>query len=345
MLRDIFYDLMRIFSKKTLSHVIIIPMKKGALLINLGGPDSLEAVKPFLYNLFSDRDIIRLGPAFLQKPIARLISILRAPKTRKAYGLIGGASPLNKITSEQTSLVRERLENAGSGISVYYAMRYWHPFIEEVIESITLDGITYLVVICLYPQFSLATTGSSLRHFERVIKGKGIYYKTVRSWAGHPEYIYAIKENLKRALIGIQDRNVEILFSAHGLPISFIERGDPYVDEINRTISKVIEGIDIKWHLSFQSRSGPVRWLTPSTEEKIHEIAGKNIKNILIVPVSFISDHVETLYEIDIHFKEIAGQLGINLIRMESLNTNPHLINAIADIILKNSGEDGWIKS
>ncbi len=316
-------------------------VKKGVILLNLGGPDRLEAVQAFLYNLFSDRDIIKLGPFFLQKPLALLISIIRSKKSKKAYKLIGGFSPLRVITSAQADALKERLKQ--KGYPVYIGMRYWHPFIEDTIKEIKTHGITHLLAIPLYPHYSIATSGSALNYLRKCLKGSGIFFKSVNSWPDNPYYIKVLRENIKKALEKLKEpQKAHILFSAHSLPVSFIEKGDPYVKELMTTIKEVMKELTLPWHLSYQSKSGPVRWLSPSTEEKLKELSAIDIKEVLLVPISFVSDHIETLYEIDIYYREISEKLGIRLIRTESLNTNPLFIEALYDIVSKDMEVDSW---
>jgi len=352
----------------------------GIILLNLGGPDSLKAVRPFLYNLFSDRKIIKLGPRFLQKPLARLISTLRSKKTEGYYRLIGGKSPILDITNAQAYALEEALnkraeeqksrraevKNPDSPIhpftdlpffKVYVGMRYWHPFMEEVIPQIYNDGIKELIAFSLYPQYSLATSGSSLAKFEEVISKYPIKYSCIPSWHDHPLYIKALVDVIKKGMESFKTDSpihrftsasggspIHILFSAHSLPEKFINAGDPYVKQIMETIAGLIKVMPLKWHLSYQSKSGPVKWLSPSTDEKLKELAAQNIKNILVVPISFVSDHIETLYEIDILYMQMAKGLGINLRRTDSLNTHPLFIEALKHIIIKNIKEHGWIE-
>ncbi len=315
--------------------------KTGVILLNLGGPDRLSSVRPFLYNLFSDRDIIRLGPSILQRPLAFWISLLRSRKSKKTYKLIGGFSPLRIITEAQAEALSERLKH--KGVKVYVGMRYWHPSIPEAVEEIKRDGITHLISLCLYPHYSIATSGSSIKELQRSLKGSGIFLKIIRSWPDNPLYIKALKENILRALKELKDpEKAHILFSAHSLPVAFIERGDPYVDELMKTVRALTGDINLSWHLSYQSRSGPVKWLSPSTEEKLKELAGLSVKEVLTVPISFVSDHIETLYEIDIYYREMAKSLGIELYRTESLNTNPTFIEALYHMVIDALEEGSW---
>ncbi|MBI5205619.1 MAG: ferrochelatase [Nitrospirae bacterium] len=324
----------------------------GVLLLNLGGPDSLQAVKPFLYNLFSDRQIIKLGPEFLQKPIAWLISTTRHKKTEGFYSLIGGKSPILDITNAQAKALEEAL-NQLSDVKVFVAMRYWHPLIEEVVPEIHNAGIRKLIVLSLYPQYSLATTGSSLSKFKEVASKYKMEVSCIESWFNHPLYIEALVDVIRKGMdIFAESReprakdmepDIHILFSAHSLPQKFIDEGDPYVQHIKGTIDGIARRIEIKWHLSYQSKSGPVKWLEPSTDEKLKELAAKGVRNILVVPISFVSDHIETLYEIDILYRQMAEGLGLCLRRTESLNTHPVFIEAMRDIIIKNVKELKWI--
>ncbi len=328
----------------------------GVILLNLGGPDSIDAVRPFLYNLFSDRDIIRLGPSFLQKPIAALIIGMRLRKTLAAYNLIGGKSPLLDITSAQAKALEEQLNFFDAGtrghgdaesprkakFRVYVGMRYWHPFTEDSLEQMHKEGINRIVALSLYPHYSVATTGSSVKHLKDAAAKYFFEYSCISSWFNHPLYIDALAANIEEGLKGF-DTKPAVLFSAHSLPQKLVTAGDPYVNEIRGTIDALTKRLDIEWHLSYQSKTGPVKWLEPTTEQMLHELAGKGIKNLLVVPISFVSDHIETLYEIDILYKGMAKQLGITLRRTEALNTSPKFIEALADLVLRKAADSEWI--
>jgi len=338
----------------------------GVILLNMGGPDSLESVKPFLKNLFSDRDIIKLGPSFLQQPLSSLIIKMKLKKSIAAYKLIGGKSPLIDITYQQAKVLEEVLNEqegdlpSSDGFRVYVAMRYWHPFAMQTVNQIYHDGIREIIAISLYPQYSKATSGSSIKNLAETFANISrkevdipITYKKsfvidyssfkvhfVASWHDHPIYIDSLVEKIKRGFelfqTGLnmkkQKLHVPVLFSAHSLPQKFIEQGDPYAEQTKETINEILKHINIDWHLSYQSKAGPVKWLEPSTEDMIVRLAKKGIKNLLIVPISFVSDHIETLYEIDMLYKDIANKHGINLQRTESLNTSPKFIEALSDI-------------
>ncbi|MBF0506292.1 MAG: ferrochelatase [Nitrospirae bacterium] len=320
----------------------------GVILLNLGGPDSLDAVEPFLYNLFSDRDIIRLGPSFFQKPIASLIVGTRLKKALSIYRLIGGKSPLRDITTAQAKALELSLNSSHStrlpsrSFKVYVGMRYWHPFTGESLEQMQKDGINKIVALSLYPHYSAATTGSSIRDFKNAAADYSFEYVCVTSWFHHPLYIEALAARIEERLKGFADKPV-VLFSAHSLPQKLVDAGDPYVEEISGTIDALTKKLDFSWFLSFQSKTGPIKWLGPSTKQMLHDLAGKGIKNLLVVPISFVSDHIETLYEIDILYKGMAKNIGITLERTESLNTSPIFIEALSDIVLNYTRGSGWI--
>ncbi len=320
----------------------------GVILLNMGGPDSLDAVKPFLQNLFSDRDIIRLGPSFLQKPIASLIIGRRLKSVMEAYSLIGGKSPLADITAAQAKALEESLNSSlithhsSLPFKVYVGMRYWHPFIENAVDHALKDGAERILGLSLYPHYSIATTGSSVKKFDEVIKKYHVDHFCITSWFNHPLYINVLVENIRQGLRSF-DKKPIVLFSAHSLPKKFIDKGDPYVNEINGTIQAIIKKMDIEWRLSYQSKTGPVKWIEPTTEHMLHELAEEGVKDLLVVPISFVSDHIETLYEIDILYKDMAQELGINLKRVESLNTAPKFIESLKDIVITTAKNEGWL--
>ena len=222
----------------------------GVLLLNLGGPDSLSAVRPFLFNLFSDRDIIRLGPSFMQRPLAYLIATMRHRKTESFYALIGNKSPILDITRAQAKELEAGLNRHGDPaspgeFSVFVGMRYWHPLIEEVVPAICGQGIKRLVVLSLYPHYSVATTGSSVSKFEQSAEGLPVRYVKISSWYDHPLYIDALVNNIKEAMEKFRQSpdSLHLLFSAHSLPEKFIEEGDPYVDQIKGTLEEVMKKV------------------------------------------------------------------------------------------------------
>lgn len=311
----------------------------AVILLNLGGPDTTEAVRPFLYNLFSDRRIIRLGPSLLQKPIAWMIARRRAPKTISYYNQIGGGSPIVPITRMQADALQQSLSGHGR-FKVMIGMRYWHPFIKDAVAEALSQGIDKFIGLSLYPHYSLATTGSAEISLAGALAPHNIKAAMVPAWYDHPLYLDALADLIGRGLASAPDAH--LLFSAHSLPRSMIDGGDPYVDHIMATIRAVTSRFSSPWSVSYQSRSGPVKWLEPATEEELKRLAGEGVKDILMVPISFVSDHIETLYEIDILYKGIAEGLGMRLRRTESLNTHARFIGALAELAIKAAKEHHW---
>ena len=315
----------------------------GVLLLNMGGPEKLEDVEPFLFNLFSDRLIIRLGPAFLQKPIARFISRKRAPKSSKTYELIGGGSPLGKTTADQAAALEKLLVAEGS-YKVAVAMRYWHPRAEPTLKNLQLSGINKIIALPLYPHYSIATSGSSLEDLRKANFAtlSPCEIAEIKSWQTQPLYIEALAEGIKQTLDVFDSRKVQVVYSAHSLPVKFIQEGDPYVEHLKETIAAVEKITNAPGKICYQSRSGPVEWLTPSTPDKLEQLAREGCKNVLMVPISFVSDHVETLYEVDMLYREMAEKLGMRLERAPSLNLNPKFIEALKELVLQKITDQGW---
>lgn len=316
----------------------------GVILLNLGGPERLADVRPFLYNLFSDRKIIRLGPWFMQKPIAWMIARRRAPKSSKAYELIGGGSPLAALTRQQGAALEKEL-GAHGRFKVVMAMRYWQPFAKEVLGDLAARGITRIVALTLYPHYSKATTGSSLEdlHLAASALRTPFDIAEIAEWPDQPDYIRSLAGTITAGLKKFQGVDVQLVYSAHSLPVSFIEEGDPYLDHLCKTISAVEALTGVRGKLCFQSRSGPVEWLGPSTPDTLHELAAQGCKRVLMVPISFVSDHVETLYEIDIQYRELAEEMGIELQRTESLNVMPGFIAGLTNLVLAAVREKKWL--
>ncbi|MFN0119506.1 MAG: ferrochelatase [Blastocatellia bacterium] len=318
-------------------------MKLGVLLFNLGGPETLADVRPFLYNLFSDPEIIRLPVRAMQKPLAWLISTLRSSRSASQYAQIGGGSPLRRLSQMQADALREELARRGVTAQTYLGMRYWRPFTRDTLDQITRDGITDLVILPLYPQFSVSTTGSSAKDFIAELQRRGglrdIRRHYITRWHTQDGYINAIAaiiEEQARALPDQDPRNIHLLYSAHSVPQSYIAKGDPYLRHIQETIALVNTrlGNCFPSHLSFQSKVGPVKWLEPATEEKLKELGAEGIRQLLVIPIAFVSDHIETLYELDIEYGAVARAAGItHYVRVPALNTRPDFIAAMADLV------------
>lgn len=333
----------------------------GVLLLNLGGPPRLEDVEPFLYNLFADPNIIRLpsGISWLQKPLASLASKLKTPTSSENYAAIGGGSPLSCLTQEQAkaldSAIAKRLEVAPEQLShllgsvpvkSYIAMRYWHPFTEEALEQISADGISKLVILPLYPHFSVSTTGSSLCALEEQALERWnmqhVEHTVVPYWYQRPGYIEAMRRivtaEVQQYSAEQRQEGVHVLFSAHGIPTSYVEAGDPYQVQTEHCVDMIRKGLpeDVKVHLSWQSRVGPTEWLRPYTDDKLEDLGSEGVRNLVVVPISFVSEHIETLQELDIEYREIAEKAGITgWRRAPTLNTDEAFIQDLASAVIE----------
>ncbi|KAH9290625.1 hypothetical protein KI387_034742, partial [Taxus chinensis] len=323
--------------------------KVGVLLLNLGGPETLQDVQPFLFNLFSDPDIIRLPRIFqfLQRPLAKFISVFRAPKSREGYAAIGGGSPLLKMTNEQADALRVALEGKKVAAKVYVGMRYWYPFTEEAMEQIKRDGITKLVVLPLYPQFSISTSGSSIRLLQSIFREDDylvrLQHVIISSWYERKGYIKVMANLIEKELQCFAcPEKVMIFFSAHGVPVTYVEKaGDPYKIQMEECVDLIMKelnerGIYNEYTLAYQSRVGPVEWLKPYTDKTIVQLGQKGVKSLLAVPISFVSEHIETLEEIDMEYKELALESGIeNWGRVPALGAEPAFILDLADAVIE----------
>ena len=320
--------------------------KVGVLLLNLGGPERIQDVGPFLYNLFSDPEIIRLPNPALQKPLAWLISSLRAGKSQEAYRSIGGGSPLRRITEQQARELQSTLRARGIEATSYVAMRYWHPFTESAVADIKADGIEEVVVLPLYPHFSISTSGSSFRELKRLREADAAFarlpLRCIRSYYDHPGYIDAMARLIAKQVEACSDpAAAHVFFSAHGVPKSYVEEaGDPYQQEIEACTQKIMWRLgELMGHgnphtLAYQSRVGPVEWLRPYTDDALHELGESGVKDLVVVPISFVSEHIETLEEIDIEYREIATESGItNFRRVPALDTDATFISALSDLV------------
>ena len=319
------------------------------ILFNLGGPDDLASVEPFLVNLFRDREIIQLpGGAALQPWMARLIAKVRGPSVRDNYRRIGGGSPQLRITREQAAALEDRLNfgrDPDSGFRVFIAMRYSRPSADDALEAIAAAGIRRVVTLTLFPHWSKATTGSSRNEFERVLaspKWTGSQFEIthIEQYADNPLYLDAVATTVREAWNEIPEQRrarAVLLFSAHGLPQRFIDEGDPYIDHIDATRFGVLERLDLpnRQLLAFQSRTGPVTWIGPGTEEVLAELGEDGVTDVLVIPLSFVSDHIETLYEVDMLFADAARVAGITgYYRPAALNCHPLFIEALANLVI-----------
>lgn len=321
------------------------PDKKIAVvLFQLGGPDSLEAVEPFLYNLFCDPDIIDFPGAFLaRKALARFISTRRSKKVAAHYAEIGGKSPIVDLTGAQARALEREL---GPDARVFVAMRYWRPFTEDVIAELKRGRYEKIVLLPLYPQFSKATTISSMKEWQKQSALLGFQdapTSTICCYHNHPLYIEGIVDNINTAYAKfshLDPLEVELVFSAHGVPVSLIAAGDPYKLHIEETVRLTVEKGAWKspHRLCFQSKVGPAQWLKPSLDDTIHELAAQGRKHLLIIPVAFVTEHIETLHEINIETRQEALELGIEQFEMmPALNDHPKFIACLADLVRKSA--------
>ncbi|NEP16269.1 MAG: ferrochelatase [Leptolyngbya sp. SIO4C1] len=318
--------------------------RTGVLLLNLGGPEQIEDVRPFLFNLFSDPEIIRLPFPWLQKPLAWLISNSRAQQSQENYQQIGGGSPLRQITEEQAEALQDQLQARGQDSQIYVGMRYWYPFTEEAVAQIKRDGIENLVILPLYPQFSISTSGSSFRLLERLWLEdpslNRINYTVIPSWYNRSGYVRAMADLIAQELDQLPNPEAaHVFFSAHGVPVSYVEEaGDPYQREIEHCVELIMQQLNRPndYTLAYQSRVGPVEWLQPYTEDAIAQLGEQGVSDLVVVPISFVSEHIETLQEIDIEYRELAEEAGIEgFHRVPALNTHPGFVADMADMVVE----------
>ena len=314
-------------------------MKKAILLFNLGGPDKLENVKPFLFNLFNDPAIINL-PTILRYPLAKLISNRREPVAKKIYQELGGSSPILKLTQDQSNALEKSLNKKDSNNThkCFIAMRCWHPRAEEIIKDVKLYEPDEIILLPLYPQYSAATSGSSIKEWKNVCKKNNYNIKTstICCYPTDKKFINAHCKEILKKIKGLT--NFKLIFSAHGLPEKNIKKGDPYQWQVEQSVRKIVESLNTKnldWILSYQSRVGPLKWIGPSTEDIIVENS-KIQKHIVLVPIAFVSEHSETLVELDIEYKELAIKNGCkNYTRVAALGINEDFIEALSELIIK----------
>ena len=316
-------------------------MRTAIVLFNLGGPDSLQSVRPFLQNLFSDPAIIG-APTLIRLPLAWWIAKRRTPKAQGIYAEMGGKSPINEQTDQQARALEAQL---GEEYKVFYTMRYWHPMSDEVALAVTHYNPDRIILLPLYPQFSTTTTGSSFADWQRAATKAGLEAPTqyLCCYPQHPRFIQAHAELLRDAIAQSRAQNQQmprILFSAHGLPEKIIAAGDPYQQQVEATTQAVVSALvdalnipELDFSICYQSRVGPLKWIGPSTEDEITR-AGADKKPIILTPIAFVSEHSETLVELDIEYRELAEHAGVlDYIRVPALSSHPLYIQAMAEMI------------
>jgi ferrochelatase len=310
-------------------------VKVAVILFNLGGPDSLDAVQPFLRNLFGDPAILRL-PTLIRSPLARFLSSRRTAKARAIYAKIGGSSPILGQTEAQARALEEALgkdddqENDWRG---YVCMRYWHPMTEAVVRSVERFAPGRIVLLPLYPQFSTTTTASSFKEWNDTARFK-VPTKTIASYPTEPGFIAASIELVKQGLADAGAGARRVLFSAHGLPERVIKAGDPYQAQVEQTAKAIADGLgEIDWSICYQSRVGPLKWIGPSTDAEIRR-AGADKVAVVVYPLAFVSEHSETLVELDIDYRLLADEVGVpTYIRVPTVGTHPLFIAGLARLV------------
>ena len=316
-------------------------MKKAIILFNLGGPDKLENVEPFLFNLFNDPAILNL-PNFIRFPLAKLIAKKRAPTAKKIYKELGGSSPILKLTTDQSKALEEKLNQNDNKnkYRCFVVMRCWNPRAEMIIENVKAYNPEEVVLLPLYPQFSAATSGSSIKEWQDVCKKKN--YKTKTSIiCCYPTDNLFIKSHVNEIKKKVENlENYKLIFSAHGLPEKNIKNGDPYQWQVEQSVKNIVKNLNIdniNWILSYQSRVGSLKWIGPSTDDLIIEnsLLGKKL---VLVPIAFVSEHSETLVELDIEYRELANKNGCKeYIRVPALGTNKNFINSLSNLVINKS--------
>ena len=311
-------------------------MKKAVILFNLGGPDKLETVEPFLFNLFKDPEIISI-PAILRYPLAKFISKRRAPIAKNIYKEIGNKSPILELTQNQAKKLENNLCEIGN-YKCFVVMRCWHPRAEHVISEIKLYNPDEVILMPLYPQFSASTSGSSINEWKDICN-KNNYTKPTKTICCYPidvEFLNAHISLIKEEISNLE--NFKLIFSAHGLPERNIKKGDPYQWQIESSVNEIVKNLnhpDLDWILSYQSRVGPLKWIGPSTDDEIIN-ASKLNQTIVVVPIAFVSEHSETLVELDIEYKKLAMQNGCkNFKRIKALGEKKEFISSLANLVLK----------
>jgi ferrochelatase len=310
--------------------------KWGVLFLNMGGPETAGDIPSYLYRIFSDRNVIRMPiPSVIQNMVARIIASRRAPKVARRYQMIGGGSPLLKWTRLAASGVKRELSRQYPHIEIFVGMRYTEPFIHEELDAAVVEGCRHLVILPMYPHYCRATTGTALEEVLKWARDRktDLSFSVIDSWHDRPGYIELLRRNIDAAIDAIgPGAKPKLIFSAHAIPQTLAQSGDPYLPQVNETAARAGEGYD--YIISFQSRTGPVSWVGPDTVETVKTLASQGVTEMVIVPISFVSDHIETLYDIDIDLKSIAEKAGVKkFIRTESFNDDPRFAAFLATLV------------
>jgi len=323
-------------------------IKKVVILFNLGGPDKLESVEPFLFNLFNDPEILNV-PSIFRYPLAKFISKRRAPTAKQIYKEIGNKSPILELSQEQATSLENSLSSKGD-YKCFVVMRCWHPRAADVIKKVKEFNPEEIILLPLYPQFSAATSGSSINEWNDLCKKENykVKTKTICCYPTENGFVESHVKLIKTTLNKIESKNFKLLFSAHGLPEIKIKKGDPYqwqVEETVRAIMSKLKRENLDYVISYQSRVGPLRWIGPSTNEEIIKYS-KEKKGIVIVPVAFVSEHSETLVELDIEYKKLAEDNGCSFYkRVPALGIEENFIKGLGNLVLQNETRGNFVSS
>ena len=323
-------------------------MKKAVILFNLGGPDKLENVEPFLFNLFNDPAIISI-PGIFRYPLAKFISKRRAPIAKGIYKEIGNKSPILELTQKQAQILEDALATKGD-YKCFVVMRCWHPRAVDIIKKVKEYNPNEVILLPLYPQYSASTSGSSINEWENLCKKENykVKMKTICCYPTEDNFIVSHAKLIKESLKNLENKNFKLLFSAHGLPENKIKKGDPYQWQIEKTVEAIMSKLpdkNLDYIISYQSRVGPLKWIGPSTDEIIIKYSREK-KGIVIVPVAFVSEHSETLVELDIEYKKLAEKNGCSFYkRVPALGTETNFIKGLSELVLKQPTRGDFVSS
>tara|TARA_B100001996_G_scaffold309153_1_gene250764 strand:- start:120 stop:1145 length:1026 start_codon:yes stop_codon:yes gene_type:complete len=322
--------------------------KKAVILFNLGGPDKLESVEPFLFNLFNDPAIISI-PTIFRYPLAKFISKRRAPIAKNIYKEIGNKSPILELTQEQAQKLEKNLLEKGD-YRCFVVMRCWHPRAVDVIKKVKEYNPEEIILLPLYPQFSASTSGSSIAEWKNLCKKENYKIKTkiVCCYPTEKNFIESHVNLIKETIKNLENNNFKLLFSAHGLPENKIKKGDPYQWQVEQTVDRIMSKLkdkNLDYIISYQSRVGPLKWIGPSTDEMIIKYSKEN-RGIVIVPVAFVSEHSETLVELDIEYKKLSEKNGCTFYkRVPALGAEENFIKGLAELVLQKETKNEFVSS
>ena len=323
-------------------------MKKAVILFNLGGPDKLESVEPFLFNLFNDPEILSIPPIF-RYPLAKFISKRRAPIAKNIYKEIGNKSPILELTQQQAKSLEDSLSTKGN-YKCFVVMRCWHPRASDVIKKVKEFNPEEIILLPLYPQFSAATSGSSINEWNDLCKKENykVKTKTICCYPTENNFVESHANLIKKTLKNIENKNFKLLFSAHGLPEIKIKKGDPYQWQVEESVNAIMSKLkdeNLDYVISYQSRVGPLKWIGPSTDDTIIKYS-KEKKGIVIVPVAFVSEHSETLVELDIEYKKLAEENGCSFYkRVPALGIEENFIKGLTELVFQQETRGNFVSS